>query len=73
MSCLTSYEALELTANFAFTAERMRAADADFQARANLYETASRIAFLKAHMIARDEEIRPVIGQACYRAVFAIA
>lgn len=73
MSSLTSYEALELTASFAFAAERMRAADADFQARASLYETASRIAFLKAHMIAKSEEIRPVIGQPCYRAVFAIA
>lgn len=73
MSCLTSCQALELTANFAFTAAHMRAAGAEFQEQARLYETASRIAFMKAHMIAKNEEIRPVIGQASYRAVFAVA
>lgn len=69
---LSSHQALELTASFAFTAERMRA-HSQAQARAKLYERASRIAFLRAHRIARDEEICPAIGQTFRRAVFALA
>lgn len=72
MSCLSYHEALQLTATFAFTAERMRA-DAKCQERANLYERASRIAFLRAHLSARDEESRPLFGQSFRRAVFASA
>lgn len=72
ISPLSSYQALELTASFAFTAERMRA-DSESQARANLYDRASRIAFLRAHRIARDEEARPASGQIFRRAVFAMA
>jgi hypothetical protein len=72
MCHLTSHEALQLTANFALTAERMRTAEADFQALANLYEIASRIAFLRAHLIAKDEQIRPAFGQS-RRPIFAVA
>ena len=72
MSCLSSHEALELTAFFAFTAERMRA-DADSHTRASLYDRASRVAFLRAHIIARDEQIRPMFGQSVRRAVFGSA
>jgi hypothetical protein len=72
ISSLSSHQALELTASFAFTAERMRA-DSESQARANLYERASRIAFLRAHRIAQDEEARPAFGQMFRRAVFALA
>ena len=73
MSMLTSQQALQLTATFACEAARMRSADGDFETRANLCETASRIAFLKASILARDEELRPVFGQSVRRAVFAIA
>jgi hypothetical protein len=72
MSSLSSHQALELTASFAFTAERMRAGS-DSQARASLYERASRIAFLRAYRIARDEEACPAFGQIVRRAVFALA
>jgi len=73
MSQLTSHEALQLTAHFAFTAERMRAITADFERRATLCETASRVAFLKAHLLAKDEEMRPAFYQSCRRAAFAVA
>ena len=73
MSQLTFHQALELTANFAFLAERMRAADRDFQTRANVCEAASRIAFLRAHIIAKDEETRPGFGMTFQRAAFAVA
>ena len=72
MSFLSSHEALQLTATFAVTAERMRA-DGEAQMLANLYERASRVAFLKAHLIAREEEVRPVFGQISQRALFASA
>ena len=72
MSSLSSHQALELTASFAFTAERMRA-DSESRARAELYERASRIAFLRAHRIARDEEVCPTFGQLFRRAAFALA
>jgi hypothetical protein len=72
MSCLSSHEALQLTATFAVTAERMRA-DGEAQTLASLYERASRVAFLRAHIIARDEQVRPVFGQGFQRALFASA
>jgi hypothetical protein len=51
----------------------MRADDAaDFQTKVDLYETASRVAFLKAHVIAKEEEVRPVPGQSFRRAAFAV-
>lgn len=73
MSQLTFHQALELTANYAFLADRMRSADRDFQTRAKVCETASRIAFLRAHIIAKDEETRPSFGTMCRRAAFAVA
>ena len=72
LSQLTSQEALRLTANFAFTADRMREADRAFAIRANICETASRVAFLRAHMIARREEIIPQFGECLRRAVFSV-
>ena len=69
---LSSHEALQLTATFAFTAERMRV-QADSQTRARLYDRASRVAFLRAHIIARDEQVRPMFGQGFQRALFASA
>jgi hypothetical protein len=75
---LTSHQALELAADFAFTADYMRAAESDeFQnhvhTMAKLYETASRAVFLKAHVIAKGEEVRPAMGQSFRRAAFAVA
>lgn len=72
MSFLSSSEALQLTVTFAVTAERMRAND-DARTLASLYERASRVAFLKAHVIAREEEVRPTFGQSFRRAAFAVA
>jgi hypothetical protein len=71
MSYLTSQQALQFAADYARIAEQMRAAD--FHVRASVYETASRAAFLKAHMISRDEEMRPVFGEGFRRAAYAVA
>lgn len=74
MLFLSSQQALKLAADFALAAEQMRVNnEVDFQSRANLYETASRVAFLRAHGIAKDEEMRPVFGECYRRAAFAVA
>lgn len=73
MSSLSSQQALELTASFSTTADRMRAAGVEFYLRASICETASRVAFLKAGLLARQEEMRPLLGQLFRRAVFAVA
>lgn len=74
MSCkLTSHEALMLAANFAYAADRLRTADKAFEIRVGICETASRVALLRAHRLARREEILPVLGETLRRAVFAIA
>lgn len=71
---LTSQQALQLAADFAITAERLRAETApDFQNRANFYESACRVAFLRADVIARNEDTRPAFGQAFRRTAFATA
>ena len=70
---LTSQEALRLTANFAFTADRMRAGDHSFEIRAQICDTASRVAFLRAHLMAKREEILPALGETFWRAIFAVA
>jgi hypothetical protein len=71
---LTAQQALQLAADFALTADYLRAADApDSQTRAKLLETASRAAFLRAQAIARDEEVRPVFGESFRRPAFAVA
>lgn len=70
---LTSQEALRLTARFAFTADRMRTTDETFAVRAKICETASRVAFLRAHRIAQREEILPRLGETFRRAIFAVA
>jgi hypothetical protein len=71
---LSAQQALDLAADFALTADYIRAADAaDSQTRAKLLETASRVAFLRAHVIARQEEVRPFFGESFRRAVFAVA
>ena len=74
MAHLTGQEALQLAADFALKAEYMRADDAaDFKSKVELYETASRVAFLKACVIAREEEVRPVLGENLRRAMFVVA
>ena len=73
MSPLTSQEALRLTASFSFAADRMRNGDESQQLRAKICETASRIAFLRAHSIAKQEQIFPVLGTSYRRAVFSVA
>lgn len=72
LSQLTSQEALRLTSNFALTADHMREADRAFAVRANICETASRVAFLRAHMIARQEDIVPGFGECLRRAALAV-
>jgi hypothetical protein len=74
MAYLSSQQALQLAANFALTAEYVREAHSSpLKTTANLYETASRAAFLKAHVIARNEEMRPSFGQTFRRAAYAVA
>jgi len=70
---LSSHEALTLTASFAYAADRMRAGDGAVEIRARICETASRIAFLRAHRIAQREEIFPQLGETFRRATFAVA
>ena len=71
---LTAQQALQLAADFLHTADYMRAANTpDSQTRAKLLESASRVAFLRAHAIARQEEVRPVFGEGFRRAAFAVA
>jgi hypothetical protein len=74
MHCLTSAQALQLAADFAITADYIRATDVtNSEARASFLETASRTAFLKAQALAKSEEIRPAFGQSFRRAAFAVA
>lgn len=73
MPALTSHEALQLTANFAITAERMKTADIHFCDRAAMFEAASRVTFLRAHVIAKKEEAAPRLGETSRRAIFAVA
>jgi hypothetical protein len=73
MAFLSSRQALQLAADFAFTAEYIRETNAECRAQANLYEAASRAAFLKAHLIAKDEEMRPSFGDSFRRAAYAVA
>jgi hypothetical protein len=70
---LTSHQAFELSASFSFHAERIRSAEGELHERARLCELASRVAFLRAHAIARSEESRPIFGQSFRRASFAVA
>ena len=70
---LTSQEALRLTATFAFTADRMRTADNALEIRAQICETASRVVFLRAHLISRREEIFPLLRETFQRVIFAFA
>jgi hypothetical protein len=72
-SQLTSHEALTLTATFAFTADRMRTLDGAFELRTKICETASRVAFLRAHRIAQREAMLPKLGETFQRAFFATA
>lgn len=73
MAYLTSREALELAADFVLKAEYMRADDAaDFQTKVDLYETASRVALLRAQAIVDEEEVRPVVGKSFRGGAFAV-
>ena len=69
---LTSQEALQLAAAFACTADRMRAAGEASEVRRKICETASRIAFLRAHLIVSREELLPLVSDALPRPVFAV-
>jgi hypothetical protein len=74
MAYLSSHQALQLAADFALTAEYVREAHASgLHTRPNLYEIASRAAFLKAHVIARAEETRPIFGESFRRAAYTVA
>lgn len=62
MLALSSREALELTALFAGIANQIRAANST-STEAGLYETASRVAFLKAHILTAEPRACPVFGE----------
>jgi hypothetical protein len=70
---LISQEVPELSASLACTADRMPAIGEALVRRASVCETASRVAFLTAHRLAKTEEILPVLGHTFHRANFAIA
>jgi len=73
MPQLTPLEALQLTSTFVSTAERMRTSGTDLEKRALLYDTASRVAFLRAHLLSQRDEVRPMFGEIQRRAIFSIA
>lgn len=70
---LTSQEALQLTASFVFAADRMRSSDGAFQARTVICDIASRVAFLRAHVIAKQEEVVRFRGEEFRPSAFATA
>ena len=73
MTRLTSREAFQLAAEFALKAHYMRADDAsDFQTKVDLYETASRVAVLRARAIGTAEDVHPVVGRSSVRAAFPV-
>jgi hypothetical protein len=53
--------------------DQMRAGDVRLHTRASLFEQASRISFLRAHLMAQHEEKCAAFGQSSRRAVFSIA
>lgn len=73
MTALTSHQALQLASTFVVTADRMRAVDAGLGGRAQLCDIASRVALMRAQLLAKNEEIRPVFGELHRRAIFAVA
>ena len=74
MAHLSSQQAMKLAADFAITADVMRADDdSNFERLACLYEKASRVAFLRAHVLSKNEEVCPRFGEGFSRAVFAVA
>lgn len=62
MYSLSSREALTLTALFAGIASQIRAGN-PYSTEAGLYETASRVAFLRAHALSGGERTSPVLGE----------
>lgn len=72
-SPLNFHEALRLTASFALLADQMRAGDDTCQVRTSICETASRVAFLRAHRISASENAIPVFGETFRRSDFAMA
>jgi hypothetical protein len=74
MSLLTSSQALQMAADFAATADHIRTAnESDCPGMARLYDTACRVAFLRAHALATSEETHPALGDYLRRATFAVA
>ena len=73
MLSLTAHEALQLTASFAVTAEYLRSAATPARVRARVYDTASRVAFLRAHLLLRREKTQPKFGELSRRPWFATA
>jgi hypothetical protein len=73
MLSLTSHEALQLTATFAFTAEYLRSTDSPARVRARIYDRASRIALLRAHVLTRREDAKPRFGEPSRQSLFASA
>ena len=70
MHSLSSREAVNLSVIFAGIASQLRAADAN-SAEAGMYETASRVAFVKAHVLSSLERPRPVFGEPLRVATYA--
>ena len=70
MHPLSSREALNLSVIFAGIASQLRAANAN-SAEAGMYETASRVAFLKAHVLSSNERPRQVFSDTLRAAAYA--
>jgi hypothetical protein len=66
----SSREALTLTALFAGIASQIRAANPT-STEAAVYETASRVAFLRAHALSSGERACRVLGESFHAAVYA--
>ena len=70
MHPLSSREALNLCVIFAGIASQLRAAGTN-SVEAGMYETASRVAFLKAHVLSSNERPRQVFGEPLPAATYA--
>ena len=72
MHLTNSREAMELTAFFAHTAGQLRATEGNSM-RVNMFEAASRIALLRAHLLAQQEQARRGFYESYRAATFATA
>ncbi|HEY6767070.1 MAG TPA: hypothetical protein VI386_20105 [Candidatus Sulfotelmatobacter sp.] len=73
MSELTSSQALQIAADFALASECMKQAGPGIASRTRICELATRIALLRAPVLAKAEFARPFFGESLGQSMFASA